>query len=213
MNDPVRTLQDQVILLHRQPGYVRFLLPEALCGKSAEVWLCQALEGREGIRRARVNRASGKLSICHLDAVCNFQDVARRLGAAVAAIARGETAPRPAAATDSSTLQKLKSKAGRSPFLARWRGRIEGARSTLGMVARAARREVKLHENEAPPWERAAIMFFNDIAIFYLIKVHWKLITEKWLKFPIRHRYEWLTVFYLLFLTIWYKKRNKEAKG
>jgi hypothetical protein len=54
--------------------------------------------------------------------------------------------------------------------------------------------------------ERAAINFCNDILAFYLIKVHWDLIIGRWLKDPMKFRNAWLTVFYLVFLLIRYRK-------
>jgi len=214
MNNRARLLHDQVIMLHREPGYLRFLLPKDLCGEAAAAYLVQAIGAREGVRRVRVYRSTRKIAISYMETVCSYYDVARSFGSAVAIIAEGAAVlVNNPASTKSSPLQKLKAKANKSPFLSRWRGRLEGARSTLGLVARTARRKAKSHEEEAPKWEKMAIVFLNDVAVFYLIKVHWKLITEKWLKAPIRHRYQWMTVFYLVFLTVRYKKQNKEPKA
>lgn len=55
--------------------------------------------------------------------------------------------------------------------------------------------------------ERAAINFLNDILAFYLIKVHWDLITRRWLKEPLKFANAWLTVFYLVFLLVRYRKQ------
>ena len=55
--------------------------------------------------------------------------------------------------------------------------------------------------------EKAVINFLNDVTAFYLIKVHWDLITGRWLKEPLKYRYAWLTTFYLLFLLVRYRKQ------
>jgi hypothetical protein len=55
--------------------------------------------------------------------------------------------------------------------------------------------------------EQAALNFLNDILAFYLIKVHWDLITRRWLRQPLQHANAWLAVFYLIFLLIRFRKR------
>ena len=54
--------------------------------------------------------------------------------------------------------------------------------------------------------EKAAINFLNDLVAFYLVKVHWELISQRWLKSPVKHADAWLTVFYLMFLLVRYRK-------
>ena len=54
--------------------------------------------------------------------------------------------------------------------------------------------------------EKAIINFFNDIVAFYLIKVHWELITKRWLQNPVANSNAWLTTFYLVFLLVRYRK-------
>ena len=56
--------------------------------------------------------------------------------------------------------------------------------------------------------EKAIINFFNDIVAFYLIRTHWDLISKRWLQNPIAHSNAWLTVFYLIFLLIRYRKNQ-----
>jgi hypothetical protein len=55
--------------------------------------------------------------------------------------------------------------------------------------------------------EKAVTNFFNDIVAFYLIKVHWDLITKRWLQNPLANSNAWLTTFYLVFLLVRYRKR------
>ncbi len=54
--------------------------------------------------------------------------------------------------------------------------------------------------------EKAITNFFNDIVAFYLIKVHWELITKRWLQNPVANSNAWLTTFYLVFLLVRYRK-------
>jgi hypothetical protein len=54
--------------------------------------------------------------------------------------------------------------------------------------------------------EKAVINFLNDLVAFYLVKVHWELISQRWLKDPVKNANAWLTVFYLMFLLVRYRK-------
>ncbi|HAY26528.1 MAG TPA: hypothetical protein DCY47_03210 [Candidatus Accumulibacter sp.] len=54
--------------------------------------------------------------------------------------------------------------------------------------------------------ERAILNFLNDLLAFYLIRVHWDLITQQWLRDPLKFRAAWLTIFYLVFLLVRYRK-------
>ncbi len=54
--------------------------------------------------------------------------------------------------------------------------------------------------------EQAIINFLNDLLAFYLIRVHWDLITQRWLREPLKFRYAWLTIFHLVFLLVRYRK-------
>jgi hypothetical protein len=54
--------------------------------------------------------------------------------------------------------------------------------------------------------EKAITNFLNDLLAFYLIRVHWDLITQRWLREPLKYRNAWLTVFYLVFLLVRYRK-------
>ncbi|MCX7897713.1 MAG: hypothetical protein N2441_07560 [Rhodocyclaceae bacterium] len=54
--------------------------------------------------------------------------------------------------------------------------------------------------------EKALLNFANDVLLFYLIRVHWSLISERWLKAPAKHLDAWLAVFYLFFLLVRFRR-------
>jgi hypothetical protein len=54
--------------------------------------------------------------------------------------------------------------------------------------------------------EKAIVNFLNDLIAFYLVKVHWELISQRWLKNPVKHADAWLAIFYLMFLLVRYRK-------
>ena len=59
--------------------------------------------------------------------------------------------------------------------------------------------------------EKAIINFLNDLVAFYLVKVHWELISQRWLKDPVKNANAWLTVFYLVFLLVRYRKSMRPS--
>ncbi len=58
---------------------------------------------------------------------------------------------------------------------------------------------------DAKEW---TIHFLNDLVAFYLIRIHWGRITRQWLPNPWSYRYEWLTMAYLTFLLVRYRKTS-----
>ena len=56
--------------------------------------------------------------------------------------------------------------------------------------------------------EKAVIDFLNDILVIFLIRLHWDNITQHWLLKPLKHRYEWMALFYMFFLLV--RSRRKK---
>ena len=59
--------------------------------------------------------------------------------------------------------------------------------------------------------EKSVINFLNDIVVFYLVKTHWEMINQKWLKEPLKYRNAWLSTFYLVFLLVRYRKQSAQS--
>ncbi|MBM4199970.1 MAG: cation transporter [Gammaproteobacteria bacterium] len=53
-----------------------------------------------------------------------------------------------------------------------------------------------------PIKESTLIEFFNDALVLFLIKLHWHMITQHWLRQPWRYRYEWMAAIYLIYLLV-----------
>lgn len=204
-------LARQVMVLHREEGYLRFALPAALRTPPALAAIEAALLRLPGVRRAAGDVRHGKLAV-HFDPhACGTRQVALALDAALAADA-------PA-------------RADASPALTRLRQRAVAWARVLGHRAQAARHllQAKLARPAAGPAgderapllgrvidpslinERTAINFLNDVLAFYLIRTHWDLITQRWLREPLRHGNAWLAVFYLTFLLVRYRKQVARA--
>ncbi len=177
-------------VLHRETGYLRLRLPPELRHPSAGRAIEDGLRGLAGVLRVTLLTAEGKLAVRFDPYLCGPGQVAQRLKSllpelpvvAVPAPAAAESAePRPAAHLGER--------------LAQLRGQV---------VAAMPERFQPVVESAMT--EKAVTNFFNDIVAFYLIKTHWDLIVKLWIRDPIKYGNAWLTVFYLVFLLVRYRK-------
>lgn len=186
------SLKKQIILRYSSAGHVRFDLPAQLCDAAARSHIESALRTLEGIYRVSLSPGSRKLSVRFDIAVCELKTIARKLSALVdAGLGQGGGAREMVAAGGAA-----------GPF--RWlREKAQEAGETLEALKIVARRGVKNSSKLVTPGrERGVIEFFNDVLVLYLIKLHWHMITQHWLRQPLRYRYEWMAVFYMIFLLV-----------
>lgn len=177
-------------VLQREAGYLRLHLPSALrtpaAGKSIEA----TLRALSGVQRVTLLTSEGRLAVRFDPHTCTHAVIALRLKSLLAnlpqnaAPAAAVTAP-PAPLPDASLATRL-----------------EDLRDKL--ISAAPERFRPLVESATT--EKAVTNFFNDIVAFYLIKVHWDLIVKQWIKDPVKYGNAWLTVFYLVFLLVRYRK-------
>ncbi len=187
------SLSRAIAVRHKEPGHLRLELPLRLFDPAARAHLDVGLRERIGVYRVTFEPKDRRLSIRYEPQQCSQQDVARQLRGLLdtlppespAFAVPAETAPLPGA--------KLIGDAGK------WADRFLGGtiKSRLDPVMKGALTE------------KASINFLNDVLMFYLIKIHWDLITKRWMKEPLKHADAWLTTFYLIFLLIRYRKSAK----
>lgn len=203
-------LSRQIVVRYRDPGHVRFALPAELCSLAAANVIETALRRQDGVYRVTIHAAERKLSVFYDEHVCDLYAVARRLFAALGELATGDDTATMAARDERTTAA--------SPAKTR---RAGGSLNIEARARRALRRvmqEMSRHPQlrgvqervqpmlESALTEQAIINFLNDLLAFYLIRVHWDLITQRWLREPLKFRYAWLTIFYLVFLLVRYRK-------
>ena len=202
MND-AKSILSRVTVRHRAPGYLRLILPGELNTGSVPAFLERGLHQLEGVRLAAVYVRQGKLSVHYDETVCEARDVARKLARLVDLLVEHgfvvETGPGSGHGVKrwGSNLRRRWHAAK-----ARWQGRYRNVREQTELLLG---KEMKAHPalrllGNDP--EKAMVNFLNDAVTFYLIKVHWNLIVQRWLRRPWTHRYEWLTSFYLIFLLV-----------
>jgi hypothetical protein len=182
------SLKKQIVLRYSGAGHVRFDLPAELCEASARARIESALSALDGVYRVSLSPGSRKLSVRFDIAVCDLKAIGRRLGQLVD--------------TGVGQAQGAVSVSAGRPF--GWlREKAQEAGETLAAMKIIAGRTMKNPPKLlTPARERGFIEFFNDVLVLYLIKLHWHLITQHWLRQPLRYRYEWMAVFYMIFLLV-----------
>ena len=190
-------LAQRVIVLHREPGYLRLELPAELCVPAASAAIEQGMSGLAGISIAAVDQGWRRISIRFDQTVCSTAQVARHLFGLL------DTLP---AATDEEPESSVIESSSNSlqPMLDKFKAML-----TPAVEAPAGSLQAKVQPIIASALtEKAIINFFNDLVAFYLIKAHWDLITKRWLQQPLAHSNAWMTTFYLIFLLVRYRKIN-----
>lgn len=186
-------LAQRVIVLHREPGYLRLELPGELCMLEAASAIEQGMAGLAGISSAAVDRGWQRISIRFDQGVCSAAQVARHLFGLLEAL------PTPIVEEP-----EVQSSNGIQPMLDKFKAML----TPVG-EAPAGSLQAKIQPILASALtEKAITNFLNDLVAFYLIKAHWELITKRWLQQPLAYSNAWMTTFYLVFLLVRYRKTN-----
>lgn len=200
----------QIAVRHRERGHLRFQLPAELCEGPRADALESSLVGTAGIYRATLYRGARKLSLRYDPHQATEREVAKALrdrlddlpGALVQTL-------QPAAKLLGQSMHAAKEKleTGTRRKLAQFRLALTKLRQTQPKEGSLAARLQPVIANALT--EKAVINFLNDLLAFYLIKVHWELITKRWMRNPVAHADAWLAIFYLMYLLVRYRKTNK----
>lgn len=184
------SLSRAIAVRHKEPGHLRLELPPRLLDPAAREHLDAGLRERLGVYRVSFEAGERRMSIRYEPHQCSQQDVARQLRSLLDSLPPESPAAATAATAAPLPGAKLIGDAGK------WADRFLGGtiKSRLDPVMKGALTE------------KATLNFLNDVLMFYLIKVHWDLITKRWMKDPVKHADAWLTTFYLIFLLIRFRK-------
>lgn len=212
----------QITVRHREPGYLRLELPQALCVSGVAQALERGMVAATGVYRVQVDTGNRRLIIRHDPHATSAGGIARHLFALLASVAAdGENVAaaadppvQPFALRVNGVLTRWRSRIGVArTMMARRTGalkaRLVGTAQSAGAGAARSLLRARLGPVMASAFtERAVIGFFNDLVAFYLVKAHWEAITQQWIKAPWRFRYAWATTFYLIFLLVRYRKQG-----
>jgi hypothetical protein len=189
------SIQKEFVLRYRADGHVRFQIPIQICDAEVATAVTRAISGIDGVYRVKLYRSQQKLSIRFDESVCDFKSLARQIFHLLAELQqKGGLKPKPVSKS-AQWKEKTKSKLG--TFKAtRWiQEKFGDAKETV----QAAKAISKLGMKDP---EKAVIDFLNDILVLFLVKLHWKDITQLWLLKPFQYRYEWMALFYMFFLFV-----------
>jgi hypothetical protein len=208
-------LARRIVVRHREAGYLRLELPGEICHATATTLIEDALRQVVGVYRVNVYLAQRRLAVWYEAHACSAADVARALKACLGRLpplpdAAPDAISAPSASMPAVSLLPVLAEAGRQAgrLLGELGGRVGSSLgSALDSGADPAGVKGKLQPVLSSALsEKAITNFLNDVVAFYLIRVHWDLISKRWLQEPIKHANAWLTVFYLVFLLVRYRK-------
>lgn len=195
---------------HRSGGHVRFDLPEPLRTREAAMVLEDGLGRIEGVYRVHVFLGAGKLSIRTMEDVCPLPVLAKALADLVVQIVDMDmAAPTPSVPmvvegelVQPGWLDRVKASA---PIHA-IRQRYDDLKAKIDVVSKIVAIKTGKPVPGGVDVQEWLIHFCNDLVAFYLIRQHWDRIIGQWLPRPWAHRYQWMTVVYLTFLLVRYRK-------
>jgi hypothetical protein len=207
----VDVLARRIQVRHRAAGYLRLELPGEICHAAAGVAMEAALRRVAGVYRVAFDAAARRLAVDFDDKLCTAADVARALRACLGEMPEAAEAAAASTAPLARTDAVVAARQALREAAARARHALHMLRARVERVARPGAPAGSLQARLQPMLanaltEKAAINFLNDLVAFYLVKVHWELISQRWLKNPVKHADAWLTVFYLMFLLVRYRK-------
>ena len=216
MNAPSgKSISCQILVLHKSAGHVRFALPEALANPGSAAVIEAALLCIPGVRLVRIDPGTGKMGVHYDPIACSLRQLALVLKGSLEAAAAAATRPTASGVPPASGIgeigQQLARGVKQAETLARrflHRTQAQFAPPQPADTGETPGKLTPLRRAFDPALlnEKAVINFANDIVAFYLIRIHWNLITQHWIKSPLRHADAWLTVFYLTFLLVRYRK-------
>ena len=196
------TMADTIIVRYSAGGHARFQLPQALCTAQAGQQLTMGLRQLEGIYRVDLYGRQRKLSVRYSESIRPFQTLVEALRTLVEA------------GIPSSRVEESCCSAGSAHVESKAAGSTETEPKPGLMTKSQHDRETStaLRFVSGPPTSRAGMLgpikektvieFFNDVLVLFLIKLHWHMITQHWLRQPWRYRYEWMAAIYLIYLLV-----------
>ena len=193
------SIQQQILLRYRSDGHLRFGYPPNLLSSEHVDILFQVLERHHGIYRVRINNRQGKLSIRYFEEMTDLTRIARVLADAFAQIEFSRSNSEQASAN--------KLVASDQTSTGHWlNNAVQETQETLTAARIVLERILGRNDGIRKESSKLATEFLTDVLVLWIIKSHWHLIIEHWLKRPWSFRYEWSASIYLIFLLVRSKK-------
>ena len=194
-------IQKQFVLRYREEGHLRFEIPIQFCDPLIADALTDKLKSIDGVYRVKVYRGQKKLSVRYQETVCDSKTLAKQLYQIIADLEKeAEQIVRSGATGKIKSDRRRKEKLKRSKVSLWFSSKYDEAKETLQAAKILTTRGLKGQKKFFNDPEKALIDFLNDILVLFLIRLHWDQITKEWIPKPIKYRYEWMAIFYMIFL-------------
>jgi cation transport ATPase len=190
-------IQKQFVLRYRDDGHLRFEVPGQFCEAATAKALTAALLAVEGVYRVHVYTQQQKLSIRYQESICDFKTLAKLLFQIIADVEKQQL--------KEQSLAKVKSKFNfkhkiKNLAVSKWFGqKYDDTKETI-QAAKILTKGLKKKKVLFNDPEKALFDFLNDMLVLFLIRLHWDRILKEWLPNPLKYRYEWMAVFYMIML-------------
>ena len=202
------SIQKEFVLRYRIDGHIRFQIPAKICEETAAKIVTDAILAIEGVYRVTLYRNQQKLSIRFQEAVCGFKSLAQQLFQLLSDLEKTDLLNQIPVTKTESWREKTSVKLNDFK-VTRWaKEKYSDAKETVQaakIITKLGMSKPKSFDNDP---EKAMIDFFNDVLVLFLIKLHWTNITQQWLLKPLKYRYEWMALFYMVFLLV--RSRRKK---
>lgn len=202
------SIQNKFVLRYRVDGHIRFQVPAQICNADVAKTVTDGISEIDGVYRVHVYRSQQKLSIRFNESACDFKSLAKQLFNLLAELEKnGDLNPRLASIPD-NWKEKVNVKLDNFT-VTRWaKEKFGDAKETVQAAKIITKLGMKQPKAFIRDPEKAIIDFLNDILVLFLVKLHWNDITQQWLIKPLKHRYEWMALFYMFFLLVRSRKQK-----
>ena len=191
-------IQKEFVLRYRGPEHVRFEIPSAFCEEQIAEALTDRLLAIDGVYRVRVYRGQKKLAIRYLETVHDFKGLCKLLFQIVSELEKEAlSVAKPKAIRLAK--QRVKKQVKELKMFRWFSDKYEDTKETLQaakIVTKGLAKPGKIFKDP----EKTIVDFLNDILALFLIRLHWDHITKEWIPKPFKYRYEWMAVFYMIYL-------------
>jgi hypothetical protein len=202
------SIQKEFILRYRIDGHVRFQIPAQICEETVAKILVNSILAIDGVYRVNFYSKQQKLSIRFQESVCDFKSLAKQLFQLLADLEKADAFKPKIVTKSESWRQKAKAKLNGFKATSWAKEKYSDAKETV----QAAKIITKLGMSKPKAFvsdpEKAIIDFLNDVLVLFLIKLHWTSITQQWLLKPLKYRYEWMALFYMVYLLVRSRKKK-----
>jgi hypothetical protein len=191
----------EFVVRYRDEGHVRFQIPAIVCDSTVAQILQDGILSITGVYSVNLYRSQRKLSIRYNEVACDFKSLAAQLAQLLTDLQKsGGLVAKPKEV--SPWKQKFSDKLN-SFKVTNWaKEKYSDAKDTVHAAKIITNIGMKKPKAFLQDPEKAITDFFTDVLVLFMIRLHWNNITQLWIVSPFKYRYEWMAVFYMVYLLV-----------